>query len=107
MIEAIIPNEENRKITDSEIAVLVGFLKRDPLYGEQLALMDRMQDKYGGRVRFLVYQDGFLDAGMRQHMVTGTPTYLLFHKGGEVDRLMGRSDQETMDAFLQRCLGPR
>lgn len=107
MVEWIDPRQEHQEVVRFQGTVLLGFLKRDPLYARQVALLDRMQRKYGERLRCLVYREGFLDAGMRRHMVRGTPSYVLLERGDEVDRLVGVSDAETMDAFLSRCLNRR
>ncbi|WFS61459.1 thioredoxin family protein [Pseudodesulfovibrio thermohalotolerans] len=36
--------------------------------------------------------------------VKGTPTFLLFHRGREVDRLIGESDGETLNEFVGTSL---
>lgn len=81
--------------------VLLAFIR--PSSGEgkqQLQLVESASRKFQDRVRCLVYDQRNLEAGMRRYCVSGTPSYLLFRNGGEVDRLIGLSDQDTLDAFL-------
>lgn len=104
MIKSLTPHDEAREIISSEEPVLVAFLKKGQRHKEQLDLMAWVEQKYQTRLRCYLYNDSFLETGMRQHFVSGTPSYLLFQDGWEVDRLIGRSDEEMLDQFLDRTL---
>lgn len=42
---------------------------------------------------------------MDRFLVKGTPTFLIFAGGREVDRLIGESDGETLDEFIRNAIG--
>ncbi len=104
MVKSIAPQDVGRKIVSSDRPVLVAFLRRGRRHQEQRELLLRAARRYNQRVNCYFYSDTFLEAGMKQHFVSGTPTYLFFQAGWEVDRLIGCSDDEKLDSFLNRCL---
>lgn len=103
MVKSIAPQDAAREIVASSKPVLVAFLKGRNLK-DQFDLMRRAEARFGSEVTCCLYNQSYLDAGMRQHFVSGTPTYLLFQDGWEVDRLMGRTDDAMLESFLNRCL---
>ncbi|WP_147820582.1 thioredoxin [Salidesulfovibrio onnuriiensis] len=104
MVKSITPQDMVKEVVSSTKPMLVAFLKQGQRQREQLELLDRAERRYARSVDCYLYSDGFLETGMRQHFVSGTPTYLLFQDGWEVDRLMGCSDDDMLDSFLRRSL---
>lgn len=104
MVKSITPQDMVKEVVSASKPVLVAFLKHGQRQQEQLALLNRVERRYGRNVACYLYSEGFLETGMKQHFVSGTPTYLLFQDGWEVDRLMGCSDDDMLDSFLCRSL---
>jgi thiol-disulfide isomerase/thioredoxin len=55
---------------------------------------------HGQSVRCFLYNADYLDTATERFAVKGTPTFLLFHGGREVNRLIGESDGDTLDEFI-------
>lgn len=104
MLRSVEPYEVFEEVGTDEKLVLLAFIRPTLDSADQVRLLEAASRKYADKVRCLMYNQRTLEAGMRHYVVSGTPSYLLFHKGGEVDRLIGVSDEETLDSFLDGSL---
>ena len=83
---------------------LVAFLKHNDRFDHQSRILREAQGTFSDQVDFFVYDADYMDTAMDRFEVRGTPTFLLFSEGHEVDRLMGESDRETLDDFIRSVL---
>ncbi|GAB7023377.1 YbbN family protein [Salidesulfovibrio brasiliensis] len=104
MIRTVEPFEAFEEVGSGDKLVLLAFIRPTMDSADQVRLLEAASRKYADRVRCIMYTQRNLETGMRHYVVSGTPSYLLFHRGGEVDRLIGVSDEETLDSFLDGSL---
>lgn len=104
MIKTLEPQAFDLELSSSREPFLVAFLKRNERFLDQSRILDHASRKYGDKVHCFVYNADYLDPAMDRFMVKGTPTFLLFSEGREIDRLMGESDQETLDDFIRSAI---
>jgi thioredoxin 1 len=72
-----------------------------------LALMpavEALEDRYGGRLRLVKVSAPENRALCRELGVMGLPTYLLYHDGAEVERLIGDPKKEEIEAAVTRLI---
>lgn len=100
MLKILEPQAFDVELQSSPKPFVVAFLKRNERYRNQSQTLDEVSKHYDGKVRCYLYDADYLDTAMDRFMVKGTPTFLLFAEGREVDRLIGESDQETLDEFI-------
>lgn len=103
-IKTLEPQAFDLELSSSREPFLVAFLKHNDRYRDQSRILDDASRKYGNRIHCFVYNSDYLDPAMDRFMVKGTPTFLLFSEGREIDRLMGESDQETLDDFIRNAI---
>lgn len=107
VIRKLEPHAIEVELHSSRHPVLVAFLKPNERYGRQTDVLWQVLQRHGEAIHCLLFDPDYLDTAMRQYRVGGTPTFLLFSSGQEVGRLMGESDEETLDEFISRALAPR
>lgn len=84
--------------------LLVAFLKRNERYQSQSQTLDASCKGFGNKVECYLYNSDYLDTAMQRFLVKGTPTFLLFNQGCEVNRLIGESDRETLAEFIRASI---
>lgn len=104
MIKTLEPQAFDVELQGSGKPLLVAFLKRNERFRKQSRILDDASKGYGKRLRCYLYDADYLDTAMERFMVKGTPTYLLFEGGREVDRLIGETDRETLDDFIRNVI---
>ncbi|WP_285907607.1 thioredoxin family protein [Pseudodesulfovibrio pelocollis] len=106
MVKTIKPQAFELELRSGTRPFLVAFLKRNDRFREQAQLLDNASRRHADRLDCYLYSQDYLDTAMQRFLVKGTPSFLLFSGGREVDRLIGESDPETMDEFILASLGP-
>lgn len=104
MVKTIEPQAFDVELQSSSEPFLVAFLKRNEKFVYQSKALDEASKAYGDKMQCYLYNSDYLDTAMQRFMVKGTPTFLLFSGGHEVDRLIGESDSETLDEFIRNSL---
>ena len=105
MVRTIEPQAFDLELQSSDEPLLVAFLKRNERYADQAEILEKTSQSHKDRVRCFLYDSDYLDTAQERFAVKGTPTFLLFDKGQEVDRLIGESDGETLDDFIRGLFG--
>lgn len=103
-IKTIEPQAIDLELHSGGTPLLVAFLKRNERYPAQLRVLETACRTHGGAVRCFLYNSDYLDTATERFAVKGTPTFLLFHGGREVNRLIGESDNATLDEFIDASM---
>jgi thiol-disulfide isomerase/thioredoxin len=99
-IKIIEPQAIDMELQSGGGPLLVAFLKRNEKYSGQVEVLKTACRTHGQSVRCFLYNADYLDTATERFAVKGTPTFLLFHGGREVNRLIGESDGDTLDEFI-------
>ena len=105
MVKTLEPHEFDVELNSSGEPFLVAFLKRNERFRHQWQVLDEASARHADRLRCYLYDTDYLETAMQRFMVKGTPTFLLFSDGREVDRLIGESDGEALDDFIRDAMG--
>jgi len=105
MLKTMEPQAFDVELQSGGEPLLVAFLKRNDRFRSQYKALDEASGQYSGKLRCFLYDTDYLDVAMNRFRVKGTPTFLLFSKGREVDRLIGESDRATLEDFISSALG--
>jgi hypothetical protein len=87
-------------IPATETPVLVGFLGTSYAMAVQGMDVERL---CRGRIEFLPVCGN--PALYPSHGVRGLPTYILFYRGLEIGRHLGRLDSQALDSLIETALG--
>ena len=105
MVKTLEPHEFDVELNSGGEPFLVAFLKRNERFRHQWQVLDEASARHADRLRCYLYDTDYLETAMERFMVKGTPTFLLFSGGREVDRLIGESDGEALDDFIRDAMG--
>lgn len=103
-VKTIEPQAFDIELGSSSEPFLVAFLKKNERFVSQSKALDAATKTYADKLRCYLYNSDYLDMAMQRFMVKGTPTFLLFNHGREVDRLIGESDKDTLDEFIRNSI---
>jgi len=104
MLKVLEPQAFEVELQSDGAPLLVAFLKHNERFRGQYRALDEASDRFGDRLRCFLYDTDYLDMALNRFLVKGTPTFLLFSDGREVDRLIGESDRETLEDFIHEAL---
>ncbi len=102
-MKTIEPQAFETELQNGDEPILVAFLKKNERFLEQSRVLERASSVHP-KLHCYMYDVDYLDMGMERFKVKGTPTFLLFAGGKEVDRLIGDSDQDTLDEFIRSAM---
>lgn len=77
--------------------------KNEP-FSKQVEVIGYVSDTYGGQVKVCHLAEEFIPQFCQEYKVKGTPTFLFFKGGVEIDRILGCIDHESISKSLVRNL---
>lgn len=104
MVKTLEPQAFDVELHSSRAPFLVAFLKRNERFRSQAQILDAASKDFSDIIQCYLFDSDYLETAMERFMVKGTPTFLLFSDGHEVDRLIGESDRETLDDFIRNSI---
>lgn len=105
MVKTLGPQAFDVELTSGDAPLLVAFLKRNERFADQAEALERAEMCRSDKVRCFLYNTDYLATAMERFEVKGTPTFLLFDKGQEINRLIGESDGASLDEFIESSIG--
>ncbi len=105
MVPVVRMEDFKTQVLDHPTPVMIAFLRCDLEPFEQLELLATVAKAFGPALKVCVL-DALESNGFRKdYKVMGTPTYIIFHKGRETERMLGKADIDSMYIFLDHVLG--
>ena len=92
------------EILATDRPVLLMCVSGGRVYAEQARVLNQLPEKYRKKVHVCCLEEDFINGFKEMYGIKGTPVFLLFHKGEEKGRLLGRADKERLETFLTRNL---
>lgn len=105
MIKTMEPQAFELELRSRIKPFLVAFLRRNERFRAQAEALDGASRDHADVLPCYLFDADYLDTAMARYKVKGTPTFLLFSEGREVDRLIGETDRETLDDFIRKAIG--
>jgi hypothetical protein len=83
--------------------VLLACIRRGFELREQIDLLEKLSRKYTHNLKICLLFEG-LNEAYRTLAIEGTPTFLLFFRGEEKGRMLGKVKMETLSTFVFKSL---
>jgi len=93
------------KVAREEAPVLVLCLERSTGFDRQMGVAKKVLETYIPPLKLFFLREEFIGPFSKKFDVKGTPTFLLFLGGMEKGRMLGHTNEDTMEAFLSETLG--
>ena len=93
-------NNFESEIGEKTKPVLVLFIHWEGESQEQIGIIETLSNRYGEAIKMCLLEEEFIGPFSEKFGVKGSPTYLLFVRGQEKGRMLGRADLKTLQKFL-------
>ena len=91
-------------ILSTDRPVLLMCVSGGRAYAEQEQVLRQLSGSFRRMVDICCLEEDFINGFREMYNIKGTPVFLLFHKGQEKGRMLGRADKDRLEAFLTRNL---
>ncbi len=94
------------EVIDEKRPVLLAYIVPDYAYTGQLEVLEIVSRRYfDDSIKICLLSEDFIeDKEPRILEINGSPTFLIFHKGKEKARVMGKTDAENLLSFVLKTL---
>ena len=93
----------NAEVKRSKPPVLLACIYRDHAFKTQAKMLDALLTKYNGDLKVCLINEEYKNA-FKEIKVEGFPTYIIYTKGKEKARMLGKADQNKMRTFIEKAL---
>lgn len=98
------PDELKSVILDDRRPLLMACMLKNEIYHEQMAIVEQAVEQFGDALGAFVISKELMGCFCETFSVKGTPTFLFFNKGEEMDRILGCISRESLMEFITRNL---
>jgi len=103
-IRSIRPDNFTEEVVLETKPLLIICLAQDDGFAGQLTILQDIARRFAKEIKVGLLAQDSMEICKRKLQIIGTPTFLLMKNGGEVGRILGRADQETLTHFIVRHL---
>jgi len=103
MLSRVDETNFEREVLQAETPVLVAWLRRGADGADQEELLRELSRDFSG-LKVCVADENTIATFRGGMRVLGTPTYMLLMNGHECDRMLGKTDRDTLRGFVASCL---
>jgi hypothetical protein len=94
----------NSEVLKSKSPSLLAYIYRDRIFPDQIEILKTVKAKYGNKLNVCVMNGDFKNL-RDKYNIMGSPTYIIFFKGIERGRMLGKAYEETLKEFVDEILG--
>ncbi|ACL04330.1 thioredoxin family protein [Desulfatibacillum aliphaticivorans] len=98
------PDELKAVILDESRPLLMACMLKNEIYHEQMALVEQAVKQFEDALGVFVISKELMSCFCEKFNVKGTPTFLFFNNGKEMDRILGCMSRESLMEFITRNL---
>lgn len=97
----------NREVTRQDQILFLLCMPQNRDFPEQVQALVECCRRFNGRLTPGVLDEAFIEPFRCRYEVRGTPTFLIFNAGNELDRLLGLHSSEALTRFAEETLGSK
>ena len=104
MIALITADDFESQVLQSDQPVLLAGIRQEFEFKEQFEIIKHVSERYHSVLKVCCLEQDLIRTIGRQHEISGTPFYMIFAAGKRLGRVLGKTDETTLGAFLERFL---
>ncbi len=93
----------NSEALAEEKPVLLAFISPDYEFKEQTTVLTGLSKKYEKKLKVYLLDEDAIGTCMK-FGVEGFPAFIIFERGEEKGRMLGKANRETLSSFVQKTL---
>lgn len=98
------PANFTEEVLQADQPFLLLCMPRDDDLPGQRKLMEDASKHYGPQLKTGMLTEEFTDCFKKRFDIHGTPTFLIFWKGSEKNRMLGLADLRTLECFIRETI---
>ena len=91
------------EVSEEKCPLLLAYIYRDHSYLEQVKALESVARIFGGALKICLI-DHNLNGVLHHFQIEGSPTFIIFSKGKEKGRVLGRTDKEKLVSLAFKLL---
>ena len=104
LIQLITPDNFIEEVLSGEKPVLLLCMPADGDFPSQLQSLEAIAKSYGSWLKVGLVKEVFIESFKKQLGIVGTPTYLFFRSGSEINRKLGLADRNGLEQFISEVM---
>lgn len=105
-VRLILPENFSREVLLETRPVLLVCMMLDDNYVRQMTVLENAAQKYEKELKVGLLAPDSTELFKRRLQIAGTPTLLLMKNGTEISRILGVTDERTLNNLIDRHLLP-
>lgn len=103
MFKQLEMNKFYSEVLREGLPVLLARIRRDYDYKAQTRILDGVSRGYLDRLKVCILDENSIGT-FEKCGIDGFPAFVIFHKGEEKGRMLGKADWDSLDRFLSEIL---
>jgi len=106
MFTSIVAGNFFAEVIDAKRPVLLAYIVPDYAYAGQLEVLEIVSKRcFDDSVKIcLLSENSVKDMALKNIIIDGSPTFIIFNKGEEKARMIGKTDAENLLSFVLKTL---
>lgn len=104
LIKQISPQNFRDEVLSVHEPVLLLCMPSDDDFPDQIKILEHVARSCGTGVRVGFLNESCLESIKEVLQITGTPTFLIFYKAKEINRMLGLADRSTLGNFMKESM---
>ena len=100
--QAVGLDDFNSEVIKADRPVLLACIYRGMEFSVHVEELKAISKMFGELLKVCYLNEEDRRILMKMYQISGTPTFLIFHQGKELDRLLGSADSCRLESFIQK-----
>lgn len=101
------PQRFREEVANEKRLVLLLCMPHDDSFYDQIGTIEKLAGIYADDLKIMLPEESSLEAFKKDLAVVGTPTILILNRGREIFRILGLTDMDVLQRFIDKALEMR
>ena len=106
-IHIIYPENYREEVISEARIVLLLCMPHDDAFPQQRRIIEEIARRYSEALKVVLPDEAFIEVFKRDLHITGTPTILILNRGKEISRVLGITDDRSLNEIILEAIGNR
>jgi hypothetical protein len=91
------------EVLQGNMPTLLARIRPDHGFKEQTMVLEDISNKHVDELRVCLLDENSIET-FKRYAIDGSPTFVIFHRGEEKRRMLGKADENTLNQFVIETL---
>ncbi len=103
MFKSVGTDNFSSEVLREQMPVLLARIRRDYGYKAQARILEGISKAYVKRLKVCILEENSIGT-FKKYGIDGSPAFVIFHRGDEKGRILGKADKNTLNHFVSGIL---